>query len=184
VLTTDQWAALNTRTFQEFAAERCRPLHLYHRQSAAFLRRESNGWLLRAVRIVARGFLLGAGFSVALGIAYYAAWHWTTKNVHAEIADISHETAKDIVLSEVEEQRHDGTTTIIGKAANSGKTPARGRDIQANLFNHGKFVDQYSTYLTGSLAAGSSQFFKISCGCKDTPPAEHDSYKLEVLNGF
>jgi hypothetical protein len=32
--------------------------------------------------------------------------------------------------------------------------------------------------------AGGSQFFKISCGCKDTPPAEHDSYKLEVLNGY
>jgi hypothetical protein len=143
-----------------------------------------DGWLLRAVRIVARGFLLGAGFSVALGIAYYMAWHWTTKNAHAEIADFSHETAKDIVLSDVEEQKHDGTTTIIGKATNSGKTPARGLHIQANLFNHGKFVDQYSTYLTGSLAAGNSQFFKISCGCKDTPPAEHDSYKLEVLNGF
>jgi hypothetical protein len=27
-----------------------------------------DGWLLRAVRIVARGFLLGAGFSVALGV--------------------------------------------------------------------------------------------------------------------
>jgi hypothetical protein len=100
-----------------------------------------DGWLLRAVRIVARGFLLGAGFSVALGIANYVAWHWTTKNVPAEIADITHETAKDIVLFQVEEQKHDGTTTIIGKATNSGKTPARGLYIQANLFNHGKFVD-------------------------------------------
>jgi phytoene dehydrogenase-like protein len=63
-------------------------------------------------------------------------------------------------------------------------TAYRGLHIQANLFNHGKFVDQYSTYLTGSLAPGHSQFFKISCGCKDTPSAEHDSYKLEVLNGF
>jgi len=23
-----------------------------------------------------------------------------------------------------------------------------------------------------------------ACGCKDTPPAEHDSYKLEVLTGY
>jgi hypothetical protein len=45
-------------------------------------------------------------------------------------------------------------------------------------------VDQYSTYITGTLAPGKSQYFKISCGCKDTPPADHDSYKLEVLNGY
>jgi hypothetical protein len=72
----------------------------------------------------------------------------------------------------------------IGKAANSGKRAVHGVHIQANLFNHGKFVDQYSTYLTGSLAPGGSQFFKISCACKDTPPAEHDGYKLEVLTGY
>jgi hypothetical protein len=35
-----------------------------------------------------------------------------------------------------------------------------------------------------SLAPGKSQYLKISCGCKDTPPAEHDGYKLEVLNGY
>jgi hypothetical protein len=35
-----------------------------------------------------------------------------------------------------------------------------------------------------SPVSGKSQCFKISCGCKDTPPAEHDSYKLEVLNGY
>ena len=28
------------------------------------------------------------------------------------------------------------------------------------------------------------QAYLISCGCKDTPPAEHDSYKLEVLGGY
>jgi hypothetical protein len=47
-----------------------------------------------------------------------------------------------------------------------------------------KLVDQYSTYLTGAIEPGKSQYFKISCGCKDTPPAEHDSYKLEVIGGY
>jgi hypothetical protein len=123
------------------------------------------------VRIVARGFLLGAGFSIALGIAYYVAWHWTTKSAHTEIADFNHETAKDIALSDVEEQKHDGTTTIIGKATNSGRTPARGLHIQANLFNHGKFVDQYSTYLTGSLAPGhpNSSRFPVAVRTRPQP---------------
>jgi hypothetical protein len=138
---------------------------------------------------VARGFLLGIGFSIALGLAYYLAWHRATSHM-AEEAGIADspvnevDLAKDIVLSGVDEQKHDGITAIIGTATNNGNKPAHGIHIQANLFNHDKFVDQYSTYLTGALAPGKSQYFKISCGCKDTPPADHDSYKLEVLSGY
>jgi hypothetical protein len=148
-----------------------------------------NGRILNAARTVARGFLLGVGFSIALGFAYYLAWHWTMNTVSAQIAGgdtgiSGQDLARDIVLSGVDEEKHDGTTAIVGTATNKGKKPAHGVHIQANLFNHGKFVDQYSTYLTGALAPGKSQYFKISCGCKDTPPAEHDSYKLEILTGF
>jgi hypothetical protein len=144
------------------------------------------GWLLNAARLLGRGFLLGIGFGAALGLVYYAAYHWTMKNVQEEtgLGESSQSAAKNIALSDVDEQKHDGTTAIIGKATNSGKREVHGVHIQANLFNHGKFVDQYSTYLTGPLAPGSSQFFKISCGCKNSPPAEHDSYKLEVLTGY
>jgi hypothetical protein len=38
--------------------------------------------------------------------------------------------------------------------------------------------------MEGPIQPKQSQYFKISCGCKDTPPAEHDSYKLEVLGGY
>ena len=150
---------------------------------------KQDGPIVRAGRIAGRGFLLGVGFSVALGTAYYVMWHWTMHRMTEQTESIGstlygHDLAKDIVLSGVEEIKHDGTTAIVGTATNSGKKPARGIHIQANLFNHGKFVDQYSTYLTGALEAGKSQYFKISCGCKDTPPAEHDSYKLEVLSGY
>jgi hypothetical protein len=91
---------------------------------------------------------------------------------------------RDIALTGVEEVNHDGTTAIIGTATNHGKKAARGIHIQANLFNHDKFVDKYSTYLTGAIEPGRSQYIKIFCGCKDSPPAEHDSYKLEVLGGY
>jgi len=47
---------------------------------------------------------------------------------------------------------------------------------------HGKFVDQYSTYLSGLLAPGTTKHFKILCGCKETPAAEHDSYKVTVVS--
>jgi hypothetical protein len=146
----------------------------------------SDSWFINAARTIGRGFLLGLGFGAALGCAYYVAYQLTVKNVKEEVGlgDSDSQANKAIVLSDVEEQKHDGATAIIGKATNSGKKPVHGVHIQANLFNHEKFVDQYSTYITGALAPGKSQYFKISCGCKDTPPAEHDSYKLEVLKGY
>jgi hypothetical protein len=142
-------------------------------------------WLLNAARLIGRGFLLGIGFGAAIGLVELGVTHWLTQNAKeaAGVGD-TNSVAKDILLSDVEEQKHDATTDILGKATNSGKKAAHGLHIQANLFNHGKFVDQYSTYLTGALDPGGSRFFKISCGCKDSPPAEHDSYKLEVLSSY
>jgi hypothetical protein len=137
---------------------------------------------------IARGFLLGVGFSVAGIGAYYIAWQMFVSNIGpTAVADYTagaETSAKKIELLNVEEQKHDGVTSIIGSAKNSGTKPVRSVEIRANLFNHGKFVDQYSTYLSGTLAPGEAQYFKISCGCKDTPPAEHDSYKVEVIGGY
>jgi hypothetical protein len=138
-----------------------------------------------ALGTIVRGFLLGLGFSVALGGLWFVVWTMTVRETRAQVAAMSSETnysSKDVVLSDVEEQKHDGLTAIIGTATNNGKVPARSVDIQAELFNHGKFVDQYSTYLSGVLAPGASKHFKISCGCKDSPAAEHDSYKVTVIS--
>ena len=145
--------------------------------------------LLHAAGIVGRGFLLGLGFSVAVGIVVIVgrsvSVHQAVEQTEAVQTEFGEkDLGRDIALSGVEEVKHDGTTSIIGTATNHGKKPAHGIHIQANLFNHDKFVDKYSTYLTGAIQPGKSQYFKISCGCKDTPPAEHDSYKLEVLGGF
>jgi hypothetical protein len=145
--------------------------------------------VLHAAKTVGRGFLLGLGFSIALSIFAVTGMSWSNHQA-AEQAENFQESlaeknsAKDIGLTNVEEVKRDGATVIIGSAANHGKKAARGIHIQANLFSHDKFVDQYSTYLTGAIEPGKSQYFKISCGCKDTPPAEHDSYKLEVLGGY
>jgi hypothetical protein len=112
-------------------------------------------------------------------------WTMTVRESRSQIAAMSSETnysSKGVVLSNVEEQKHDGLTAIIGTATNNGKVPARSADIQAELFQHGKFVDQYSTYLSGVLAPGASKHFKISCGCKETPAAEHDSYQVTVMS--
>jgi hypothetical protein len=141
--------------------------------------------LVRAVMIVGRGFLLGVGFSIALGALFFFVNQKVTGQTDAMQAKLAEgNQAKDIALTGIEETKHDGVLAILGTATNHGKSAVRGIHIQANLFSHDKFVDQYSTYLTGSIEPGKSQYFKISCGCKDTPPAEHDGYKLEVLGGY
>jgi hypothetical protein len=145
--------------------------------------------LLHAASIVGRRFLLGFGFSFALGIAATIGWQVSNHRAAVQTETMQEEFGgkdleKDIAITGAEEVKRDGTPAIIGTATNHGKKAAHGIHIQANLFNHDKFVDQYSTYLTGAIEPGKSQYFKISCGCKDTPPAEHDSYKLEVLGGY
>ncbi|HEY6621586.1 MAG TPA: FxLYD domain-containing protein [Steroidobacteraceae bacterium] len=145
--------------------------------------------IVNAAKIVGRGFLLGVGFSIAFGIFAFLAERWSSHRTQEQAESFQEAFAKknlgkDIALTNVEEVKRDGTVVIIGFATNKGKAAVRGFHIQANLFNHDKFVDQYSTYITGTLEPGKSQYFKISCGCKDTAPAEHDSYKLEVLGGY
>src|SRR5580698_8157504 len=127
--------------------------------------------LLHAAGIVGRGFLLGVGFSIALGIAVIVGQqvssHQAAEKMEVMQEDLGgKDLEKDIALTGVQEVKHDGVTAIIGTATNNGKKAARGIHIQANLFNHDKFVDQYSTYLTGAIAPGKSQYFKISSGCK------------------
>jgi hypothetical protein len=157
--------------------------------------------LLSVVGTIARGFLLGLGFSIAVACVYFVVLeanfnHRQTVSTDirtpastqpSDTVDFTRPTAatvKDIVLSDVEETRHGGITAIIGSATNNGKVLARGITIEANLFNHGKFVDQYSTYISGGVEPGELKHFKISCGCKDSPAAPHDSFKLEVTGGF
>ena len=156
-----------------------------------------NGGGLRYVfATIYRGFLLGVGLCVALGATYLVVMQIEMRRSEAAMERMGRtervggtatwtegareNSAADFVLSDVQELKHDGVTSIIGSVKNTGKAKARSLQIQANLFNHGKFVDQYSTYIAGSIDPGQSRNFKIACGC-NAPPAEHDSYKLEAI---
>lgn len=138
---------------------------------------------------IAKGFLLGIGFCIAAGGAYFVAWSSMTASMNAEMYNTSNpylhrDATKDLVITSVDKQTHNGITIITGSVENRGKTAVSGVEIQANLFNKGKFVDQYSTSLSGSMKPGASQYFKISCGCNNNPPAVHDSYKVAVINSY
>ena len=55
--------------------------------------------------------------------------------------------------------------------------------LQANLFKGTRYVDQYSTSVTGRIKPGELRYFKITCGCSESKPAEHDSFQVEVVSG-
>ena len=137
---------------------------------------------------IARGFLFGVGLCIAALCAYFVAdrlFFAKDKDSYFDGRDEQSEAMrKSIVLSNLEERKSDGAFAIIGSVKNTGKVPARGIQIAVDLFQKGRFVDQYSTYVSGTLAPGEERNFKISCGCKDTPPAEHDSYKVQILGGY
>lgn len=90
----------------------------------------------------------------------------------------------DLVALHVEEHTFDGKTYFTGVIENRGKKARRGVQVEVNLFQGDKFVDQYSTYVSGIVAPGGQRYFKIACGCEDSPPAAHDSYKVLVIEGY
>ena len=145
-----------------------------------------------AIATVIRGFLLGLGFAVAaIGVLFVAQTYWMNQyrngaelGADSVIESRGETSRKDIVLSDVEERKSEGGVSVIGTLKNTGSRPARGVQIEVELFQKGKFVDQYSTYISGSVSPGESRHFKVTCGCKDSPPAEHDSFKAEVRGGY
>lgn len=92
--------------------------------------------------------------------------------------------ADELNIMQVEKFQVGDQIYFTGEIKNNGKHPARGVSIEVNLFQGTRFVDQYSTYIRGEIPVGASRLFKISCGCKDAPPAEHDAFKLHIVSGY
>jgi hypothetical protein len=139
---------------------------------------------------IAKGLLFGIGFCIAAWGTYFVVdryWteHYSSAPRSATYEDREAATIKNLALSDLEEIRSpDGRVSIIGAVKNNGSKAVRNVEIEAELFQKGKFVDQYSTYLRGVIGPGESRNFKIVCGCKDTPPAEHDSYKVHLRSAY
>jgi hypothetical protein len=140
------------------------------------------GLMRKGIGTLFQGFLFGLGFAVAAGGIYLAYEKLASPAIKSaqvsSMMDDAASTAKALVLSDVEERN--GGRAVTGKLTNNGTRSVRGLQVVVDMFNHGKFVDQYATYAMGSLAPGESRYFKIDCGCKDNPPSEHDSFKAQV----
>lgn len=92
--------------------------------------------------------------------------------------------SNDLEIIGVERFQSGDQIHFTGQIRNNGKKVARGVNIEANLFRGERFVDQYATYISGAIPPGTSRLFKISCGCKGAPPADHDSFKINAIVGY
>jgi hypothetical protein len=141
-----------------------------------------------ALATIGRGFLLGAGFSVALAIAYYFVERYTfahtAENLEAADAQRRDAALKGVSIAGVEERKVDSDVSFIGSVKNAGSAPVRGINLVAELFRGGKFVDECSEYMPGYLPSGESRNFKITCGSRRAPAADHDSYKVDIRSIF
>ena len=138
---------------------------------------------------LAQGFLVGIGLMVAVLLVATVGQSIFTNAMTPKIDPASFlpdtkSITEKLIVSDVEEMKAGGQTYFVGLLTNKSDRPARSIHVEVDLFNKNKFVDQYSTYITGTLSAGESQHFKINCGCKGEQPAEHTSYKIRVTSGF
>lgn len=141
---------------------------------------------------IIRGFLFGTGFAVAAIVALTAVQAYWMKqyetdargSARASIDTLAETTRKDVVLADVEEQKSDTRVAVIGTLKNTGSQPVRGLQVEVELFQKGKFVDQYSTHISGTIGPGETRNFKVACGCRDSLPADHDSFKVQVRGGY
>lgn len=139
-----------------------------------------------------QGLVIGLGFGLTTSLVYAIVQSASTPSHPAEggayeaAVAASAPAAEDAwVFSEVEKRSTaDGRVIFTGKLTNKGKTRISSVNVEVNLFQGDKFVDQYSSYISGTFAAGASRYFKVACGCKDAPPAEHDSYKIQVTSSY
>lgn len=89
-----------------------------------------------------------------------------------------------LVLREVTERVVEGKVFLTGILENTGEKTVRGVQLEANFFQGEAFVDQYSAYVSGSVPAKGKRYFKISCGCKDSPPAPHDRFEVLIQGPY
>lgn len=103
-----------------------------------------------------------------------------------EQQDKDEPTQSPEALEAVDVEWHNDTDRpyFTGKVVNKGSAIARGIQVEINLFQGPKFVDQYTTYITGAIPAGGERYFKVGCGCKDSPPAQHDSFRAVVVSTY
>ena len=146
----------------------------------------SSQQLLKPLVLIFQGLAFGIGFGLSTWFIYHISQKLDNQessiNAYDSSAiDKSSDRKGSLIVSDVEEHTNTDKTYFTGVLKNTGKGDVSAPNVEVNLFLNGKFVDQYSTYITGKIASGEQRYFKVGCTCKDSLPAKHDSFKVYII---
>lgn len=86
----------------------------------------------------------------------------------------------DIKLSDYESKFQGTQLLITGQLTNKSQKKLGGIQLEAELFNAGKFVYECSKYISEKIAPEQTENYMMTCGCKNGLP-EHDEIKVKVV---
>lgn len=148
--------------------------------------------LKSCVSSLVKGILFGIGFTAAVyAVSYYIA-HGVKRPLAVIIGEdilsdkegnIPADYRQDLAIVSYfsfKERKAAGHFNILGRIKNSGATTWNGIEIQAELFEDGRYVDECQGHVA-TLHPGEEDNFKIMCGeCDQSEPSPHDKIVLKV----
>jgi len=134
------------------------------------------------VKIIFEKFIHGLSYGLGFGIVLGAIYYYVTEKMTSEMANLYSLDPDLITIDEHRKIERDGKLLILGGVTNTSESSAKGVTINVELFLEGEFVKQCEESINGSVTAGESRNFELSCGggCKKNPIVEHDSYEVYV----
>ena len=146
----------------------------------------SSQQFLKPFVLVFQGLTFGVGFGLSTWCIYHISQRlespeMSSYSADASLTDKGNTQKSSLIVSDVEEHSSTDKTYFTGVIKNAGSRDVNAPNVEINLFLGGKFVDQYSTYITGKIVSGEQRYFKVGCTCKDSLPAKHDSFKVHLI---
>jgi hypothetical protein len=150
------------------------------------------GAIAKGLLKVVSGFLYGIGFMIAISIGGYFVINEMESEFESDIASGAYTTdyvrfdeSANLEVVVESEDITDAEFILLGQINNNGVTDWSSASLKAILFDEsGNFLDQCEHYHRGMLAAGESNYFKMSCGsqCSVVALENYARYELEVID--
>ncbi|PCI77889.1 MAG: hypothetical protein COB20_07040 [SAR86 cluster bacterium] len=151
------------------------------------------GALSKGLLKIVSGFLYGIGFVLAISIgSYFVITQIESEfeidelgETYTSIDYVRFDESANLEVVIDSEEITDTEFNLLGQISNNGETDWSSISLKAILFDEsGKFLDQCEHYHRGMLAAGESNYFKMSCGsqCSVVALENYARYELEVID--
>jgi len=144
------------------------------------------------------GFWIGIGFIIPSLIVYFIGTYLVIKitpfmyDSQEEKTEVEYDIknyASDFDKSEqIKIVKFRETTTnnqllILGSIKNTGSTPVRSINLEAELFDSNDvFVYECSEYISKKIQPAEEENFQIKCGCGKQPLPEYENIKVNVVS--